>query len=124
MRKTCLCIDFVSVSVIFKTLSCFAIHLCSVTRTGDNYLGKTDSLPVQICYNAYGRVVKQYNFFSANSVFDFKEHGIFWKKVRYELLQNIIIQRNSKCSNEYLGGGISIALNTFFSSLNPSIDQL
>lgn len=63
--------------------------------------------------------MKQYNFFSAYSALGFKEHGLFWGKVRYEFLQYIIIPRSRKCSNEYVGDGISVALNIFFSSLNP-----
>jgi len=93
----------------------------NVTRTGDNYLGKTDSLPIQIWHSSQRRIRKK-NFFSAYSALDFKEHGLFWGKVRYELLQYVIIPRNSKCSNEYLGCGISIALNTFFLfSLKPPL---
>lgn len=111
----------ISIRYLQKTVMFCRTFMQSVTRTGGNYLGKTDSLPIQIWHNSQGRIVKQYNFFSAYSALDFKEHGLFWGKVRYELLQYIIIPRNSKCSNEYLGGGISIALNTFCSSLNPPL---
>ena len=111
----------ISIRYLQNTVMFCRTFMQSVTRTGDNFLGKTDSLPIQIWHNSQGRIVKQYNFFSAYSALDFKEHGLFWGKVRYELLQYIIIPRNSKCSNEYLGGGISIALNTFFSSFNPPL---
>lgn len=119
MRKACLCIGFChSVRYLQNTVMFFCTFIQSGTKPKDNYLGKKDSLPVQIWHNSQGRIVKQYNFFSAYSALDFKEHGLFWGKVRYELLQYIIIPRNSKCSNEYLGGGISIALNTSFSLLS------
>lgn len=62
----------------------------SVTRTEGSYLDKIDYLAIQIWHNSQGTIVKQYNFFSVYSAFDFKEHGLCWKKVRYELLQYIL----------------------------------
>lgn len=101
-----------------NTVMFFCTLMQSVIRTRDNYLGKANPFPIQIWHKSLGGIVRLYNF-SAYSALDFKERGLLWGKVRYELLQYIIIPRNSKCSNEYLGGGISITLNTFFSSLNP-----